>query len=336
MVPSYDPELRLVYLGTSVTSPAPKFFLGDVDRTYLHHNSTLALEHATGEIRWAYQHLNDHWDLDHVFARLLVDTPVAPDADSVRWINPDLEVGASRKVMTGVPGKTGIVTTLDRETGEFLWATPTIHQNVITDISGSGEVTVNDELIFREVDVEKHVCPSLAGGTEAGAYSPLTNTFYYPLQNVCMQMLATNNFDSARARALGARGGVRQEIYSLLATHEIAPGAENVGTVRAISAQTGETLWLEEFRPRTQSLVATGGGLLFGGDSDGRFRALDQETGETLWEINLGAVVAGYPITYAVEGRQYVAVTTGDGSSSLTPEIQPAKGYGVFVFALPD
>ena len=252
MVPSYDPELRLVYIGTSVTSPAPKFFLGDVDETYLHHNSTLALEHRTGDIRWAYQHLNDHWDLDHVFARLLVDTEVAPDPDSVRWINPDLKAGQKRKVMTGVPGKTGLVYTLDRETGEFLWATPTIHQNVITDIDPTtGRATPNDELIFREVDVEMHVCPSLAGGTEAGVYSPLTNTLYYPLQNTCMDMIATNNFDSARSRALGSRGAVRQEIYSLLATHEITPGADNVGTVRAISAETGATQWLEEYRPRT-------------------------------------------------------------------------------------
>ncbi len=64
--------------GTSVTSPAPKFLLGGVENTHLYHNSTLALDVETGEIRWYYQHLNDHWDLDHPFERLLVDTAVAP------------------------------------------------------------------------------------------------------------------------------------------------------------------------------------------------------------------------------------------------------------------
>ena len=77
--PSYDPELDLIYIGTSVTSPAPKFLLGGTDYTHLYHNSTLALDGDSGAIRWHYQHLNDHWDLDHPFERLLVDTVVAPD-----------------------------------------------------------------------------------------------------------------------------------------------------------------------------------------------------------------------------------------------------------------
>ena len=77
MVPSYDPELKLIIMGTSVTSPAPKFYLGGPDNRHLYHNSTLALEVETGEIRWYYQHLNDHWDLDHPFERLLVETRVA-------------------------------------------------------------------------------------------------------------------------------------------------------------------------------------------------------------------------------------------------------------------
>ena len=71
MVPSFDPELNLIYIGTSVTSPAPKFMLGGTDRQHLYHNSTLALD-ADTEIVWYYQHLNDHWDLDHPFERLLV------------------------------------------------------------------------------------------------------------------------------------------------------------------------------------------------------------------------------------------------------------------------
>ena len=136
MAPSYDPELELLLVGTSVTSPAPKFLLGGHEKRHLYHNSTLALEIATGEVRWYYQHLNDHWDLDHPFERLLVDTAVAPDAEAVVWRNPRIEAGEMRKVVTGVPGKTGLVYTLDRETGEFLWARPTVPQNVIERIDG--------------------------------------------------------------------------------------------------------------------------------------------------------------------------------------------------------
>ena len=329
MVPSYDPELNLVYVGTSVTAPAPKFLLGGVDLAHLYHNSTLALDADTGAIVWYYQHLNDHWDLDHPFERLLVDTAVAPDPDAVDWINPRLEPGAVRKVVTGIPGKTGVVYTLDRETGEFLWARPTITQNVISAIDGAtGAVTENREVVFSAMGQEVLACPTLIGGKdwEAGAYSPLTNAMYMPLRNSCARMLATTE-GSHPSYALGVRS-------------QLAPGADLLGSVHAISAETGRTLWIHEQRAATMSLAATGGGLVFGGDVNGRFRAFDHETGAVLWEINLGSPVTGFPITYAVAGRQYVAVSTGSAATAsgfirLTPELRPSAGNNLFVFALP-
>jgi len=340
MPASYDPELKLIIIGTSVTSPAPKFFLGGVEEDHLYHNSTLALELDTGEIRWYYQHLNDHWDLDHPFERLLVDTAVAPDPDEVEWINPNLEAGEVRKVITGIPGKTGVVYTLDRETGEFLWATPTVFQNVITNIDGvTGEVILNEEVIFRENEQIVFVCPHLLGGRdwEAGAYSPLTNNMYYGLRNNCADMMATADFETPRDNQLANEiiSG-QQAIYSLAARARLTPGEENSGTVRAINAETGRTEWVYEQRAGTVSYVATGGRLVFGGDVNGRFRAHNDETGEILWEINLGAEVVGYPISYAVDGKQYVAVNTGRGLGGVgTPEIRPSGGTNLFIFALP-
>ena len=327
MVPSFDPALNLIYVGTSVTSPAPKFLLGGTDNQHLYHNSTLALDADTGEIRWYYQHLNDHWDLDHPFERLLVDTPVAPDPAAVSWINPRLEPGEVRQVVTGIPGKTGVVYTLDRATGEFLWATPTITQNVIAGIDGAtGAVTESAELVFTAEGQEVLACPHASGGKdwEAGAYSPRTNTMYYPLRNVCARMLATTE------------GGGSVEVYALVWRGEIAPGTDQVGSVYAISAETGATTWQHDQRAATMSLVATGGGLVFGGDVNGRFRAFDDETGEILWEINLGSSVSGFPITYAVDGRQYVAVSTGTPRFlDLTPELRPSTNNNLFIFALP-
>ena len=332
MPASYDPDLKLIYQGTSVTSPAPKFMLGGIDNSHLYHNSTLALEVATGEIRWYYQHLNDHWDLDHPFERLLVDTAVTPNPSAVSWINPRIRPGEVRKVMTGIPGKTGVVYTLDRETGEFLWATPTVAQNVINDIDGStGAVTENSEVIFTADGQEVLACPNMHGGKdwEAGAYSPLTNTMYYPLRNMCQRLLATTSPDASH------------RIYALAVRHELAPGTDQLGAVYAISAETGETTWLHEQRAATLSLLTTGGGLVFGGDANGRFRAFDQETGEVLWEINLGSPVSGFPVSYAVDGRQYVAVSTGAAATTasflqLTRELRPSNGNNLFVFALPD
>ena len=235
MVPSYDPELELIYFGTAVTSPAPKFMLGGVDLTHLYHNSTLALEADTGEIRWYFQHLNDHWDLDHPFERILVDLPVSPDPEAVRWIRSDLAPGETRKVMTGIPGKTGLVYTLDRETGEFLWARPTVPQNVVVDIDETtGRAVENTEIIFTELEQEMLVCPTWIGGKdwEAGSYSPLTQTMYYPLRNQCARMLVTGDVESPRAQAMQQQVA----IYNLAADHIQAPGEEYLGTVYAISA----------------------------------------------------------------------------------------------------
>ena len=274
----------------------------------------------------------DDWDLDHPFERLLVDTVVAPDPTAVSWINPRIRPGEMRKVVTGIPGKTGIVYTLDRETGEFLWARPTIQQNVVSGIDGArGAVSVDRQQLYTGAEQTLFICPGASGGKNwpAGAYSPQTNTMYMPLQNSCMSATSIAEEPSL------------DDTYALDWTHEIMPGTDSVGTVHAISVDTGETLWIYEQRASTTSLVATGGGLIFGGDSNGHMRALDQDTGKVLWEINIGAAVTGYPVAYMAEGKQYVAVSTGTSiitrnHIALTPELRPGLGNNLFVFALPD
>ena len=234
-------------------------------------------------------------------------------------------------MVTGIPGKTGIVYTLDRETGEFLWAMPTVTQNVVSDIDGAtGAVTENPEVVFTGVGQDVLACPGMLGGKdwELGSYNPSTNTMYFPLRNVCARMLALED-----------DGG--QSLYRLQFRGQFVPGTDQAGTVHAISAETGETRWIYEQRAATTSLVATGGGLLFGGDANGRFRALDDATGDVLWEINLGSPITGVPISYGVGGRQYVAVSTGyagttSGLLPLTPELRPSSGNTLFVFALPE
>jgi PQQ-dependent dehydrogenase (methanol/ethanol family) len=330
MPPSYDPELNLLYIGTSVTSPAPKFLLAGNDKKYLYHNCTLAINADTGKIVWYYQHIVDHWDLDHPFERILVDTAVAPNASEVSWINPKIRPGERRKVLTGIPGKTGIVYTLDRQTGEFLWARPTNFQNVVSKIDGgTGEVTVNPETTFTKAGEEHLVCPGQNGGKNfpAGAYSPLNNTLFMPVQNACAIM-------SPIADKI-----VPTSAYMVTVRQQMAPGADKIGTIFAISVETGKTLWKLDQRAGAHSLVATGGGLVFGGDSNGTFRALDQNTGRVLWEVDLGAPVTGYPITYSANGKQYVAVSTGtslvsSGVNRLAPDLKPVIKNAIYVFGL--
>jgi PQQ-dependent dehydrogenase (methanol/ethanol family) len=331
MVPSYDPELNLIYVGTSVTIPAPKFILGGNENKHLYHNCTLAINADTGKIVWYYQHVVDHWDLDHPFERILVDTAVAPNARDVSWINPRIKAGERRKVITGIPGKTGVVYTLDRQTGEFLWARPTVSQNVIQRIDGdTGAVVVNTETVFTRINQSVITCPGSSGGKNwpAGAYSPLTNTMYFPLQNMCQTATTTTDQrDPAK-------------VYGLSMVQQLPLGVDKVGTVFAISVETGQTTWKHEQRAGTLSVAATGGGLVFGGDVAGQFRAFDDKTGKVLWETNLGSPVSGFPITFAVDGKQYVAVAVGSslvaGSAQrLTPEVKTTNTPGIFVFALP-
>jgi PQQ-dependent dehydrogenase (methanol/ethanol family) len=331
MVPSYDPELNRIYVGTSVTSPAPKFMMAGNDEQYLYHNSTLAIDADTGEIVWYLQHNVDHWDLDHPFERILVDTVTAPDPEAVAWINPRVRPGERRKVITGIPGKTGLVYTIDRETGQFLWARPTVEQNVITSVNvESGQGVVNEEKLFTGPGQERFICPSLAGGKNyhAGAYSPRTGLMYFPLQNTCMT-----------SESVAARPSL-DDLYAIRNRDQITPGTQNVGTIEAISVETGRTAWKREQRSGATSLLVTGSDLLFGGDVSGRFRAYDARTGEVLWEVNLGSQVTGFPATYAVNGKQYIAISTGGTPntfqlSRLTPEVRVGSQNALYVFALP-
>jgi alcohol dehydrogenase (cytochrome c) len=273
----------------------------------------------------------DHWDFDHPFERLLIDTAVNPDKSQVSWISPRIKAGERRKVVTGIPGKTGIVYTLDRQTGEFLWATPTVRQNVVSNIDGAtGKVTVNPETVFDKAGDQRFICPTANGGKDfpAGAYSPVTHTMYYPLQNTCATVTALLDKPFTVSP------------YVIRYKNQITPGTDKIGTLQAVSVETGKITWKYEQRSGMMSLVATSGGLIFGGDTVGHFRAFDQDSGKVLWDFDLGSPVTGYPITYSANGKQYVAVSTGNslvssGLNALTPELHPSNLSQIFVFSLP-
>lgn len=328
MIASYDPELKLIYMGTSVTAPAPKISLAGPDHDYLYHNSTLALDVRTGRIVWHYQHMVDHWDLDHTFARILVDQEVAPDPAAVAWMAPDIEPGRTYRTLTGIPGKPGIVTTLDRETGRFLWARPTAHQTVIERIDGAtGRAHLNPASVPHDYTTTHEVCPGPTGGANymTGSYSPDTRTLFMPLLNLCAQMTAVDPASNPGIYGMSQRIAIAEQAQGML------------GSLFAVDAVTGRTRWELRQRAGLQSLITTGGGLVFAGDAGGRFMALDQETGAEVWAMNLGSSVTGYPATFAVGGRQYVAVSTGRWlSDAFTPELTHGTQNTLFVFALPE
>ena len=334
IAPSYDAELNLIFSGVGVPVP-----WGSVQRDtgggdVLYTNSPLALNADTGEMVWYFQHLpGDEWDQDHPFERILVETEVAPDADAVAWLNPDIRPGERRKVVTGVPGKPGLVWTLDAATGEFLWARPTSYQNVIVGVDVEGRKGIaNPDIKPRAIEAETLVCPALNGGGiswQAVGYSPQTNALYTPTNNTCM----TYSLNPVEPTiGLHHASATTQRV-------QVPSSDEQVGQLTAVDVATGRTRWAHQQRAGIGgSVLTTGGRLVFVTDDARRFRAFDADTGEILWEQILNSSAGGFPVSYSVDGIQYIAVAAGGGVNyrNITPEIrQRGGGNTLFVFRLP-
>jgi alcohol dehydrogenase (cytochrome c) len=263
---------------------------------------------------------------------MIVETEVAPASDEVEWINPAITPDERRKVVTGIPGKPGIVWTLDAATGDFLWARSTFYQNVIVGVDIEHRRGIaNPEIRHPEIGEEIVVCPHLSGGIlwQAGAYSPRSNALYAPTNNTCMRY----TLNPVELTLGGHHGSAENRRIQV-------PGSdEQVGQLMAVDVRTGRTLW--EHRQRAGfggSVLTTGGGLVFVTDDARRFRAFDERTGEVLWEQILNSSAGGFPVTYMLDGVQYLAIAAGGGPNAriLTPEIRQRPGGNMlFVFRLP-
>lgn len=333
MPSSYDPELNLIFTGVGVPIPWGAIQRGTKGGDVLYTNSTLALDADTGAIRWHFQHIpGDNWDQDHPFARLVVETAVTPSADAVTWINPDISSTARRKVITGIPGKPGIVWTLDAATGEFLWAKETNYQNVIVGVDIPGRKGIaNADIVPIEIRQQVLACPNTNGGInwQATAYSPQTNLLYAPTNNTCMNF-ALNPVEPVP-------GGYHSSARNVIADSPEAVG--QIGIFTAVDVATGETRWQYRQGPGIGgSVLATGGGLVFVTDDTRRLRAFDADNGDILWEQILNSTAGGFPVTYTIDGVQYLAIAAGGGVNyrALNRNIrQRSGGNMLFVFRLP-
>lgn len=317
---SYDPRTNITFWGTGQPGPYSELLRGTGAGNVLYTDSTLALDADTGERRWHYQHLpQDNWDMDSPFERILVDARVG---------------GQLRHLLVTVAGKNGIAFALDRDTGEFLWARDTNVQNVVARIDRDGTVHINEALVPRAVGDEKFICPSVWGGKswQAAAYSPLTQLFYAPVAESCNTQAPIRGEFVAGNYVGSITAGPRV----------LPPGVSAAGVIDALSVVDGTRKWRHSQRAiLSSSLLATGGGLLFAGDAGRYLKAFDQATGEVLWQVRLNAPIGGFPMTYAIDGVQYLAVPTGysaqaGSAAALFPEIPLPSGAGnsLFVFRL--
>ena len=328
---SYDPEQNLVFAGVGQPYPWNVEIAGlpppssdpNVSNEALYTNATLAINVSTGDLEWYYQYLpTDSLDLDYVYERMLIDLPV------------DGEM--RQQVVT--TGKIGIIESLDRKTGEWLWAKETVPQNVVLSIDEeSGAKEINPEVI-PVIGQTTFNCPADPGGRawQATAYSPRTQALYLPTVEFCSNT-TVNPLDPGQ---IYTGGGL--QTYSRV---PMPDGDGNIGQVRAVKLTDLSDMWTYRQRPPiTSSTLPTGGGLVFAGSLDRKFMAFDDETGEMLWSSGkLDNALESFPITYEANGKQYVAITASWASglgrlSSLTPDVKLPQDnpHTLYVFALPD
>ena len=320
---SYDPELGLIYMGTGQPTPWASTLRGPGDALYT--NCILALNIDTGEIEWYFQVVpSDNWDLDATAESMLVDLVIG---------------GVERKVLIET-SKIGWGVVIERETGRFISAFRTGYDNIITGWTDTGSPIFNPAQIptLEDVDSDKifEVCPHLHGARNlnSASYSAETGLYYVGINNACMDVtFVSEEYRPGRVfRGMGSRV-------------KMVPGYDYIGEFVAFDPVTGQRAW--EYRtdngaPMTAAALSTAGGLVFGGTADRRLFALDADNGDLLWETRLNGDISGAPVTFEVDGRQYLAVGAGGRIGQTTSYarltgITLPQGSGViWVFALPE
>ncbi len=287
---AYDAELDLVFYGVSPTyNTGPLLYslgVDGVNNDALYTNTTLALRPATGELVWYYQHVaNDQFDLDWIFERSIVE----------------LEINGELKKVVVTAGKPALFDALDAATGEYLFSVDTGLQNLFVAINPETGEKIPNPNVTLDAEEIRTVCPFYQGGRNwhASSINNDSGLLFVPMFEVCMDTLLD---DSGTLLTTGMRADTRP-----------VPDTDgNYGRLQAIDLNTREPAWQyrQEVVPASASL-ATAGGLVFLGYLDNSFKAFDQQSGEIVWEAQLGAIPAAFPITYSVDGTQYVAVVAG-------------------------
>jgi alcohol dehydrogenase (cytochrome c) len=316
--------------GVALFGPAPTYDTGPmrypvkqrgINNLALYTNATVALDPHTGKLVWDYQHVpNDQWDYDWAFERQVITVP--------------FNGHAQRMIVTS--GKEALYDALDADSGKYLFSMDLGLQNLFTAIDPkSGAKTLDPERIPGSGRVMS-VCPHAGGAKNwtPASFNPSSYTLYVPLIESCMEMIPV---------APGERGALSTGVRWALRPPQNSDG--KYGRLQAVNLETRKTVWTVRQRaPQTSGVLDTAGGVLFAGAIDRFFTAYDDASGAVLWKTQLTDVPNTAPISFAVNGKQYVAVIAGNGGPipatfiPFTPEITiaAARSGAIFVFELDD
>jgi alcohol dehydrogenase (cytochrome c) len=296
---SFDPALNLVYWG--VGNPGPDWNAAQRPGDNLYSDAVVALDADTGELVWYFQFTpNDGYDYDSV------QVPILADMD---WN------GEQRKLMLWA-NRNGYFYVLDREDGEFLSGTPFVRVNWSSGLDANGRPIPTPQ------PEGMPTYPGNQGGTNwyPPSFSPRTELFYFVAWEDYATIYRPEESEYVPGRAFLGGG------FDVLTPVPGAPGvgigrtnpinnwtdAVGHGVVMAMDPRTGEPRWrFDQFDVSDSGMLTTATDLLFTGSRDGYLHALDARTGELLWKVNLGGQIVMAPVTYMVDGRQYVSVISG-------------------------
>jgi PQQ-dependent dehydrogenase (methanol/ethanol family) len=329
---SYDPELNLLYYGTS--NPGvwnPDMRPGDNKWSI----TLFARDPDTGNAKWAYQFApHDSWDYDEIMENVLVDMP---------WH------GQNRKLLIH-PGRTGFVYLFDRATGELLSADKYQPTNWASGYDlKTGEPLIDPAKRTHQGTITRDICPSSTGAKDEqpSAFSPRTGLLYIPAHNVCM------NYEAVEANYIAGTPYLGASVKMFP-----GPGGYRGELVAWDPVKSAKVCGLKDDLPLWSGVLATAGDVVFYGTMDGWFKAMDARTCTELWKFKTGSGIVGNPIAYrGPDGKEYVAVYSGIGGwmgavafpsvstddpytalgvAGAVPDIKKKSGMGgmLYVFAL--
>ncbi|HEY7038308.1 MAG TPA: PQQ-dependent dehydrogenase, methanol/ethanol family [Methylomirabilota bacterium] len=326
LIGSYDPALNLIYYGTSNPSPWGGSIRGPDSGNYgtmtnLYSSSTIALNADTGKLVWHFQSTpHDVWDYDGVNELVLAD----------------VNVNGQKTPAMFKADRNGFFYVLNRQTGKLISAQSYVPINWATgvDMTTGRPIEVPDKrprFKFRAMNI----CPNLLGGKNwhPMSYSPQTGLVYIPSINLCMDME-------------GAEPAYKRGSFYLAFEFDLGksgPGNYMSELIAWDPVKQQKAWGNKDALPWLGGTMTTAGGLVFHGDIRGWFRALDAKTGKQLWQFNTGSGVAAAPMTYEIDGKQYVAVVSGR-TFSIPVFLGPIgkqmvdaspEGGTLFVFELP-